>query len=514
MSSEVKLSCRAAEECRIPKRKNQPPRVPDIWHRCAASLVIFALLSVVWANRACADEPSDDLTAKKLDAFFRSYADAGQLSGTVLVAANGNVYLQKGYGLANREWNIPNDLETRISVASLSKVFTAHAAMVLVEQGKVDLDKPIGEYLPGLRPGLGSKVTLHHLLSHSSGVKRETFEHADEYKKAHESAEILEAINNGPLVFDPGSKTSYSNAEYTLLALIVEKVSGQAFANALQTLVFGPAKMNATGFGNNARVIEKRASGYDLCVGQPVRSEFIEYGNNMGASGIYTTVGDLLRFDSALRENRLISAETQALMRTPHSGPWGYGWRLLKTGQKDDGSPLYAMFHNGDTSGFSAHFMRLPEDQFVFGLLSNQNFLPRDALLNGVSSILNGGEASPPRKRIDEQLFRKIVDSGPEAGLKFYEEVRKSDSRRALPRAMRCLQTGNMLLRLGRDEDARDVFTYITKAYPRSPLGYLALGRFVQENDGNQEAARKMFEKVLTVDPTNAHAKRFLTEIE
>ena len=203
--------------------------------------------------------------AKKIDELVSSYNKLRQFNGAALVAYDGQVLLKRGYGLANMEWNIPNEADTKFRLGSITKQFTATLILQLVEQGKVKLDGKLTDYLPDYRKDTGQKITIHNLLTHTSGVPNYTalpgfFQNVS--RNPYEVKEFVTKYASGDLEFEPGTKFNYSNSGYFLLGAVVEKVTGKPYEQVLKENIFDPAGMKNTGYDHYDQVINKRAAGY------------------------------------------------------------------------------------------------------------------------------------------------------------------------------------------------------------------------------------------------------------
>ncbi|HKP36042.1 MAG TPA: serine hydrolase domain-containing protein, partial [Pyrinomonadaceae bacterium] len=195
--------------------------------RTSLSALALILFTLAFQATALAQDK-----AAKIDQLLSLYSKYGQFNGTALVADNGNVIYKKGFGLANMEWNIPNAPDTKFRLGSITKQFTSTVILQLVEQGKIKLDGKIIDYLPDYRNDTGSKVTIHHLLSHTSGIKSYTslpnfFK--DVSRNSFTVEEFVRKYASGDLEFEPGTKYTYNNSGYFLLGAIIEKVTGKPY---------------------------------------------------------------------------------------------------------------------------------------------------------------------------------------------------------------------------------------------------------------------------------------------
>ncbi len=215
------------------------------------------LIFFLAARFACAQD-----LAARMDQQVRAYADQQKFSGCVLVAREGKVVFSKGYGLANAEYGIPNTPATKFRLGSITKQFTATAILMLEQQGKLKVEDAVRKYVDDC-PGAWQPVTLHHLLTHTSGIPN--FTSFPDYVRTmplpSPPAETLKRFRDKPLAFEPGTKFSYSNSGYVLLGYIIERVSGRSYEEFLQKQIFGPLGMSDTGYDHPERVMPRRASG-------------------------------------------------------------------------------------------------------------------------------------------------------------------------------------------------------------------------------------------------------------
>src|ERR1044072_802000 len=188
-----------------------------------------------------------------------------QFNGIALVAENGKVIYKGAFGMANMEWEIPNTPDTKFRLGSITKQFTATLIMQLVEQGKIKLDGKLSDYLPDYRKDVGEKVTIHHLLTHTSGIPSYTglpkfFE--DVSRNPYKVDEFVKKYASGDLQFEPGSKFSYNNSGYFLLGAIIEKVTGKPYDEVLKEIFFDPFGMKNPAYAHYDTTLQNRAAGY------------------------------------------------------------------------------------------------------------------------------------------------------------------------------------------------------------------------------------------------------------
>jgi CubicO group peptidase (beta-lactamase class C family) len=338
--------------------------------------------------------------SEHIDQLMKIYTKNGAFNGSVLVAENSNVILNKGYGFANMEWNMPNQSNTKHRLASITKQFTAMLIMRLVEQGKLNLNTPIINYISDYPKIVGNQITLHHLLTHTSGIPNfRSFKIFNDISKTvHTPKEIVNIFKDSTLQFNPGEKFAYSNSNYTLLGLIIENVTEKSFEENLQESIFTLLKMNNSGYDYAETVLKNRSSGYQKDGEVFKNADFIDMSIPYAAGSIYSTVDDLYLWDQALYTNKLLSDKSKDLMFSNHipAGPWhyGYGW-IIKEDSYDN---LKILEHNGGINGFNTLISRIPSDQHLVVLINNTGGAPLDEINLAIRSILYDQAYNLPKK--------------------------------------------------------------------------------------------------------------------
>jgi CubicO group peptidase (beta-lactamase class C family) len=341
-----------------------------------AALLVATLLQAPSLSGRAEDQDNVD---GRMDQFVSSK----DFSGAVLVARDGHVLFQKAYGLANRENDVPNKLETKFRLGSVTKQFTAMGVMLLVERGKVRISDRVCDYIDKCTKAW-SGITLGHLLTHTSGIPNFTdFPDNDHYERLPMTPlETIARFRDKPLDFPPGQQFSYSNSGYLLLGYIIERASGEKYEEFLRKNIYEPLGMSESGYDHPWIILKGRASGYARKDGQIVNSMLTEMDTPFGAGSMYSTVEDLLRWDQALYTEKLISRKSLAQVFTPFQGPYpavqpwlrglysrhryGYGWFITKWFGRD------LIWHPGGISGFCAAILRYPQDRTLVVVLENR----------------------------------------------------------------------------------------------------------------------------------------------
>jgi CubicO group peptidase (beta-lactamase class C family) len=306
---------------------------------------------------------------QQVDALMRDYT--GRVPGaSVLVLRDGVPVVRRSYGLADLEAGTAATPRTNYRLASISKQFTAAAALLLAEEGRLRLDDRIRPWLPTL-PDAAADITLHHLLTHTSGlIDYEDVMDAADTRQIHDVDVLRLLETQDRTYFAPGTGYRYSNSGYALLALIVERASGQRYADFLRDRIFRPLGMEHTmAYEAGRSNVAHRAYGYSSTDGIWVRTDQSTTSAVLGDGGIYSSIDDLAKWDAALYRERLLKAPSLRLAFTPATATddpgvrYGYGWRIT-------GGTLW---HSGETIGFRNVIVRYPQRRVTVVLLTNRN---------------------------------------------------------------------------------------------------------------------------------------------
>lgn len=372
------------------------------WHSCrpvsylAAIVGAISLLIGLGCAAATSAETTTDSAVKstQLSEFMQQFAASRPFSGSIMVTQRGETLLRTSYGMANVELSVPNTPETRFRIGSVSKQFTAMAILILAERGRFKLDDRLVDLVPGL-PQTWSGVRVFHLLNHTSGIMHSWdlpgFE--ERVMTPFPVAEMIEAIKDKPLLFEPGADFQYSGIGYFLLANIIERTSGQSYEDFLKREIFEPLGMRDSGEDHPERIIPLRASGYTSVGGTLQNAKTIYMPNLIGGGDLYSTVSDLSSWDQALAAGKLISAESYRAMFTPGRNDYGYGWKILHSNGHQ------VIEHSGGVNGFRAYIRRLPQQQVGIFILTNvynveetaQPQYKMEEIYTGMERILLGG---------------------------------------------------------------------------------------------------------------------------
>jgi CubicO group peptidase (beta-lactamase class C family) len=264
----------------------------------APAVLATALLAANPAGLEAA--PASDMQAQ-IGRLLESYHSAGLFDGVALVADRGKVIIEKGYGLASVEWQVPNGPEARYRIGSVTKPLTAILVLQQVKAGRLALDAPISRYLPEYRSDTGARVTIRHLLAHTSGIPTYKGPQILEEVRPVPHGELVRKWCTGDLEWEPGKGWGYNNCGYLLLGVILERVTGKTYAELLREGVTRPGGMADTGVYTSQLVLARRAQGYERDLAGDLRlAPFTEISTALGAGDVYSTARDLFRLDRAL----------------------------------------------------------------------------------------------------------------------------------------------------------------------------------------------------------------------
>jgi CubicO group peptidase (beta-lactamase class C family) len=348
------------------------------WFRALKNTAMSLILTLTSSSAVVLPQAAvSNSIGAQIDDIARSHSAAGDFNGTVLVAREGRILYEGAFGLANREWGVPNDLQTKFEIGSMTKQFTALLVLQLVNEGKIDLDGYISDYLPYYRKDTGTRVTVRELLSHTSGVPNflETpgFLDGPASRTRYSTEEFAEKYCSGDLHFEPGTKFEYSNSGYFLLGAILEQISKEPFERLLRERIFDPLGMKDSGYTHSEAILPHRAAGYERSPAGFRNARYYDMSIPFAAGALYSTVGDLFLWDQALYSERLLPASLRDLLFRPNLYNYGFGWGILipKAGAPYAGENI--PMHGGEIFGFQSLIERIPAQKELIVLLDNSD---------------------------------------------------------------------------------------------------------------------------------------------
>lgn len=341
-------------------------------------LALFVALFLLSVSVAAQD-------TSRMEQVIQSHVSAGTFMGTVLVARDGKVIVDKAYGMANVEWDIPNTTTTKFRLGSITKQFTAAAILLLEERGKLKLDDRVKAHLPDA-PMSWDRINIFNLLTHTAGIPN--FTASPDYNTIKLSARTADAsvaaFRDRPLDFGPGEQMSYSNSGYLVLGAIIEKVSGQSYEKFVTDNLFAPAGMTDSGYDSNTAIVKRRASGYNRTSAGYLNATYIHMSIPHAAGALYSTTHDLLKWEQALFGGRLVSKASLDKMILPFKNDYALG----VTSSTVNGRRVIA--HGGGIDGFNTSLAYYPDSKTVIVVLSNVAGTVPGTLAGQLGALMHG----------------------------------------------------------------------------------------------------------------------------
>lgn len=449
----------------------------------------------------------------KIDSLMTAVYNRGQFTGSILIANQGKVVYKKAFGMADREKKIPFTLNTQEYIGSISKQFTAMGIAILEDRGKLKYSQSIRDFFQEL-PAFMQSVTVQNLLYHTSGLAI-----FDDYPDMTEKNVFDILLKQNKLRFTPGTKFEYCNAGYSLLGMIIEKVSGQSLNGFLTANIFKPLGMNHTVVNEISHRNTTRAIGYGLY------GDINNYDSFMGGNvSIISTVEDLYKWDEALYHFKQVKQATLAEVFTPSSQAVNNTALLLKDnmfGDKSYGFGIWIamhndakdFFHDGAFSGYMAYNERITSDHTDIIELSNLRHAPEYEIRQAIVNILANKPYSLPKITASVWLNAKITADGIDSAISGYRPLQKTDTANYAFSEYDLNQYAYLLLRANRINEAIKVFKLNTELHPDSFNVYDSLADGY-EKAGDKAKALESCMKALKLDPNNDYEKNRIKGFE
>lgn len=344
-----------------------------------------------------------------VDRFIESEMQRRNIPGVGLaVIKDGEPVMVRSYGLANLEHGVPVKPETVFLSGSIGKQFAAFAVMLLVDDGKIDLDAVIGKYLEDV-PEAWSGITVRHLLSHTGGLAGDWPEDF-QWRKDYTEDEFLDIAKKLPTQFAPGERWEYSNIGYVVLGILIHRVSGMFYGDYLQERVFGPLGMDTTGIISFKKIVPNRAAGYRVEKGLLVNQPWVSPSINTTADGsLSQSMPDMIKWDAALRERKLLSDEAYKAMWSPvrlkdgRSSHYGFGWVIRRV----NGHAIVE--HGGAWLGFQSFISRYVDDDLTVVVFGNSEQMDPARMAHGIAEAIDPDLKPGPVERTDTGMAGDLV---------------------------------------------------------------------------------------------------------
>lgn len=343
----------------------------------------------------------------KINEYLESYTKLWAFSGSIAAIKRGKILFKKAYGYASIEHKVKNDIETKYRIWSITKQFTATAILILEERGLLKVNDSLKKYFPNWSE-LNNQVTIHHLLTHTSGIFNYSTIHKSHQtfqRIQHEKPDLIKMFISKPLDFEPGTQWNYSNTGYYILGMLIEELSGKNYSQFLSENIFLPLGMLNTGVDDDRKIVQNKASGYYLNGNDLIHCNYINMNLILSSGAMYSTVEDLLIWDQALNNDKLLSRKSIKKMNTQYKNNYGYGVSINMNGDKR------VVHHNGGCEGFLSEIHRYVDNDFAVVVLSNYGFTAVNKLCKDIASIAFGEKYDMPAKPSVFPLSPEILNS-------------------------------------------------------------------------------------------------------
>lgn len=472
---------------------------------CLLIVVLFAL--VIYSSIAQSKK-------EKLDELMKAYHGFNMFDGSVLVAENGKVIYKDAFGMANREWDIPNTTDTKFMIGSVSKPITSILMLIQVQKGLISLDKTISDYIPEYSKKNGSRITIRQLLGHASGMPnydiiKDFFPRISRQNVTRE--DYMKLYMDSTLVFEPGKSYYYSSWGYFTLGYIMERVTGKTYSQLMKEDIFDKLDMKDSGSYYHTQIVKKRATGYDYTLGGFTSADFRDQSNTMGTGDLYSTVEDLFKLHIGITNNTLLNKKLTEEMFTPGIRPWRYGFGWFNQNFKyTPTDSVFVNYHLGMTEGFLSFLVRIPSTNSLVVFLCNSSPTHFFGIASNLMKVLYNKPVNL-KQPVHKALESVIVKNGAVKAVEEYRKM-KADTAHYYIDWLAMNQLGDQLFALKRYEDARIIFENNALEFPERDLALLSLAKTYEEL-GRKEDAIVYYKKVLAVNPGYEEAKNRLKEL-
>lgn len=462
-------------------------------------------------------------TCKKIDEYLSQLEKEKNFSGGLLIIRNGEKIFSKGYGWADKENKIRFTPSTLASMGSITKAFTAAAIMKLAEQGKIFLTDPLKKFFPDV-PADKASITIHQLLTHSSGFHEFLQNDGGDYEKI-ETASFLKRAFAEPLAFKPGEKAVYTNVGFSILGIIVEKLSGTDYESYLKKNLFEPIGISGIGYHASALKNNNIAHGYQNgkdwgTIPQHIAAKGNEpYWNLKANGGLEASLDDIYQWANAFSNHTILNDSTIQKMFNKQIAEDGYDGRSffgygcnIQTSRRNT-----KVIDNGGSNGiYFARLIRYPQDGVIMYIVTNESSVNANMVLPNVSQLYFNG-------KIEEDAMNRQSQFENPQSKKVYEIVTNQntkDLKTELTKAnitvdddMILLEVGEKLIAENKTNPAMLLYQYYTTAFPNIVVAWNDMGDLYRKLDKKAEA-RKCYEQALKIRPGNPRATENLKSLQ
>ncbi|HSN49240.1 MAG TPA: serine hydrolase [Flavobacterium sp.] len=461
-------------------------------------------------------------TCKLIDNYLTKLTNEQNFSGGLLIVKDGKKIFSKGYGWADKDKKIQFTPSTLASIGSITKAFTATAIMKLVEQNKLSLDDQLKKYFPTI-PADKANITIHQLLTHSSGFHEFLKQDGGDYEKIN-TAEFLKRAFAEPLAFKPGEKAVYTNVGFSILGIIIEQVSGLDYEQFLKTNLFQPSGIKSIGYhypvasndtiaiGNqNGKIWGTHQQHFEQAGGGP-------YWNLKANGGLEVSLDEMFLWVNCFTNHTILNETSINKMFTAHileegyngESSFGYGCNISQSRRNTK------MVVNGGSNGiYFARIVRLPEEGLVFYMVTNESSINTSMVLPNVTQLYFQGkieqDAITMQPKFENELSKQIYDilekpTTTDLATELAKENIKVDDDMVL------LEVGQSLMQEKKYDKALVLYKFYTKAFPNIVVAWNDLGDiYLLQN--NKAEAIKSYKQALKIRPENPRAKESLDKL-
>jgi CubicO group peptidase (beta-lactamase class C family) len=472
--------------------------------------ITLLFICIAFAELLPAQNQKAERHKQALSLIMRQYHNFNMFDGAVLVAENGKIIYKEAYGLANREWNIPNTTDTKFMIGSVSKPLTAMLMLIQVQKGLVSLHKTIADYLPEFKNKPAANITIKQLLSHTSGMPnydiiKDFFPRISRQNFSREA--YVKVFMDSALAFEPGTRYAYSSWGYFTLGYIMERVTGKSYDQLMKDDIFTPLHMNNSGSYFHTQIVPKRATGYDYSFGGFTSSDFRDQSNTMGTGDLYSTVDDMFKFHLAISNNTLINKQLNNEMLTEGMRParYGYGWfnQNFKYTPTDS---VAANFHLGMTEGFISFAIRIPSTNSFVVILCNSSPTDFFGIIKNLIKVLYN-KPVVLKQPVHKKTETNIAQLGATKAIEEYKKM-KADSAHYYIDWISMNFIAEQLL-----DDARIISENNVAEFPDKDLVMLTMGNIYLALNRKEDAI-KYYKLTLQLYPGYEESKTRLRELE
>ena len=341
--------------------------------------------------------------SKLVNDYTNSYVKTGDFSGCILITKNYNILFEGCFGFANQSFQVPNEINTKFKIGSVSKQFTAAAILILEQQGLLKTTDTLSKFFPN--HSNAERITIHQLLTHTSGIT-DIYNVPDFNKLSSQKktiSDLTKLVLDSELQFEPGTQYQYSNGGYAILAEVIEKISGSAYQDYLNEYIFQPLRMTATGHNRYNDVIPNLAIGYDPSEYSNVKiTDFLDPELLKGSGSLYSTVQDLQLWVESIKNRSLMNKESYEKLLKNYGNNYGYGISLYKSFEE----PVFG--HDGRVNGYIADYLHYIESDITVIILGNIQTGVADFFRRDIAAIVFKKEYKSRAKRIPPEDDAKI----------------------------------------------------------------------------------------------------------